>query len=282
MPAAVIDALEDTIADDLEATSLPEEEAAPDEQVETEVENPYAGMSKEEIDALREQDRKDAEAKARQSEKDKADAALKAAQARVQQEQFQRDMEAAQSLATGAAHRELAGALTGYMKAAHKAGMEGEDLPDADVNWVNSVVSRFRAGLQAADTNDWVTTLNAELAEIAPQGWEAPRDLVVKAAQAQQLYGKGGWLKAGIEILRDAVKASVTEEVRKQVVEDERIKALESKDGRQPGPTGTGSGTTLRRDPIAALNEPGLSIKERQKRWAEAYPDIPWSSVFKV
>jgi hypothetical protein len=281
MPAVVIDNLEDTITEDVEATSLPEEEAAPEEEVETEVENPYAGMSKEEIDALREQDRKDAEARARQSEKDKAEAAIKAAEEKQRREQFQRDMAEAQSLATGAAHRELAGALAGYMQAAHKAGMEGDDPPAPDVNWLNSVVSRFRAGIHAADTNDWVTTLNAELAEIAPQGWEAPRELVIRAAQTQQLYDKGGWLKAGLEIIRDAVKASVAEEVRKQVIEDERIKSLESKKGREPGPTGTGSGATPRRDPIEALNEPGISEEETKRRWALAYPDIPWSSVFK-
>lgn len=279
MPAELLEA---TISDDLEATSLPEEEAAPDDEVETEVEqpeapsNPYEGKTAEEIDALIAEAAKAAEAKARQSEKDRATALALEEKAKRDREQFARDMEQAQSMANGLAERQIRDRIEAYGRALHKAGEDGDDPPPLDTEWLKGVVASFRSGLRAAETAEWTATANAYFEEQAPDGWEPPRDLFVKAAQAREVYGKDGWLKAILAIAESAGEAKGAAKERQRLAEDGRIKALESKEGKQPGPTGARGGSTPSRDPEAALYAPGVPEAERRKLWAEANPGVPF------
>lgn len=268
--------LEDTIVDDPEATSLEEEEeSASDGGVETDVEepNPYEGKTREEIDALIAKEREDAEARARKSEADRVTAQL-------QKEQFERDRKAAQSLLTGQAKQQIADAIAQHQKEVHKAWEANEDPPEINAEWFDRVVGTITNGIRNLDTNEWVSSANAYFAQSAPQGWEAPKDLVARAELARGIYGKQGWLEAALAIAEALGEQKGIEKGKAAAAEDQTVKALEQKNGRQPGPTGSGNGKPPDRDPIAALNEPGISWEERKARWKVAYPDVPFPTRF--
>lgn len=274
MPAEL---LEDTIADDLEATSLPEEEAAPDEEVETEVEqeesNPYEGKTKEEIDALIEQAAKAAEAKARQSEADKAAAKAAAEEAKRNRDRFLQDQQAAQSLVNGQAFKSISDGINYYVKEAVKAANEGDDPPAVSTEWLNNVVAGMRAGLRNIDASEWTSTANEWFTTTHPD-FEPPRDLLVKAAQAQEIYGRQGWLSTVLAIAEAAGVEKGKKLGAAQKAEDEQVKALEAKNGRQPGPTGARASGPISRslDPLA----PGLTEAERRQRWDQSNPGVPF------
>lgn len=267
--------LEDTLVDDMEATSLPEEEAAPDEQGETEPEqpaSPYDGKSAEEIEAVIAERVKDAEARARQSEADKA--AAKAAR-----DAYERDKRMADFIRTGNAKKALADSVNEQLQRAAEAGRNGDELPAVAIEAFDQVVSSIHQGLLQADTEEWTTVANTVLQQIAPPAdWRIPPELLVKAAQAQQRYGKDGWLHSTMDIMSSAIEAKLRVELRKEIMEELQVKNLETKNGRQPGPTGGRGDGPSNRSPEEALNEQGISMDERKKRWKEAYPGIPWPS----
>lgn len=278
MPATL---LEDNIVDDLEATSLPEEEAAPDDEVESEVEqesepNPYEGKTREEIEELIAAAARDAEAKARKSESDKAATARAAEEAERNRQQFIRDQQAAQSLVNGQAKRDIVDGVQQLIELAVRAEREGTEPPQINGEWIDRVVTGFRAGLRNADTAEWTNTANAYFASRAPQGWAPAQELVVQAAKAQTMYGKAGWLDAALQMAESigAAKAVAQDAARK--AEDERVKGLEGKSGRQPGPTGAGGATPAARNAREVISDAITSEEDDRKNWAAAFPGVPY------
>lgn len=259
--------LDGTLTDDLEATSLEEEEAAPDDEGETETEqeesppsNPYAEKTKEEVDALI----ASAEARARQSEKDRYAAQEAQKEAQRQREQFQRDQQAAASIANGTLEQGLRQKLQAIRDAAIRAEREGGEIPEAPEGFFRDVISDYWTGLRNADAMEWANAANEWLGEQA--GWRPPPELITKAAADIHNYRHGEYLKTLLAIAEARGEAKGEAKGRAARAEDEQVAQLERKNGRQPGPTGA-SGSTPKATPLSPWDQ-GISEEERRKRWS--------------